>query len=278
MLPGRGEGRVAGDGIAQAGGRPFNAARARVRRGRVRVRSMRVAAPIGDVATSVGMSTGLLKNCKVGDAVVELGPESAAPASEVVVEAQGAGGIRHRSGSQRNRRGPEESRRQVGLFIFSRRTSPPGLDPLCRMGSDVFAIWDPQDTTTDPYFRASFSLARALCIRQRAERESQVVDFSEIDEAILTIEAQSSKLEEVEAATRTIRTACEKIDKRIGVCAEGVGKADCRLDGEDRGAEIDAPCGVTIVLLPSPFKVDRCRKKSAFGRVGLTLLTFRVGV
>ena len=33
-----------------------------------------------DIATAVGNSTGLIKNCKKGDAVVELGPESAAPA------------------------------------------------------------------------------------------------------------------------------------------------------------------------------------------------------
>jgi hypothetical protein len=33
-----------------------------------------------DVATAVGSSTGRIKNCKKGDAVVEMGPESAAVA------------------------------------------------------------------------------------------------------------------------------------------------------------------------------------------------------
>ena len=41
-----------------------------------------------DVATAVGSSTGLIKNCKKGDAVVELGPESAAPCAKIVVEAK----------------------------------------------------------------------------------------------------------------------------------------------------------------------------------------------
>jgi len=108
--------------------------------------------------------------------------------------------------------------------VYSKRTAPKGLEPLQRFAGDVFVVWDAEDSQTDPYFRAALSLTRALCIRQKAQSESQTVDFREIDQAILAVEKQAGSLEEVEDATRTIQRACEKISKRIGIAREALKK------------------------------------------------------
>ena len=42
----------------------------------------------GDVTERTGNTTGHIKNCKVGDCVVELGPDSAAPGARIVIEAK----------------------------------------------------------------------------------------------------------------------------------------------------------------------------------------------
>jgi len=179
---------------------------------------------VGDVATLVGQTTGIVSNCKVGDAVMELGPESAAPGTRMVVEAKERLGYDQDKARAEIELARKNREAQVGLFVYSKRTAPKGLEPLQRLSGDVFVVWDAEDSQTDPYFRAALSLTRALCIRQRAQRESQTVDFREIDQAILAVEKQAGSLEEVEDATRTIQRACEKIAKRIGIAREALKK------------------------------------------------------
>jgi hypothetical protein len=91
------------------------------------------------------------------------------------------------------------------------------MDPLQRLGNDIFVAWDAEDPATDPYFRAALLLARALCVRQRLEAQSAKVDFTEIERAILMVEKQSASLEEVETCTKTIQSSSEKILDRIRV-------------------------------------------------------------
>ncbi len=68
----------------------------------------------GDVATPTGNSTGLIKNCKVGDCVVELGPDSAAPGSKIVIEAKEEKECYTRRGAAGDRNRPQESRCRLG--------------------------------------------------------------------------------------------------------------------------------------------------------------------
>jgi hypothetical protein len=171
----------------------------------------------GDIASSVGATTGLIKNCKKGDAVIELGPESAAPGQRIVVEAKQM--QRYQLADARDY--IEEARKNrgalVGIFVYSKRTAPEGMDPLQRLGNDIFVAWDAEDPTTDPFFRAALLLARALCVRQGLEAQSAEVDFTEIERAILMVEKQSALLEEVETCTKTIQSSSEKILDRIRV-------------------------------------------------------------
>jgi hypothetical protein len=134
-----------------------------------------------DIATAVGNSTGLIKNCKKGDAIVELGPESAASGAKIVVEAKEdasydlAEALTEMAIARQNRAADS------GLFVFSKKVAPTGLEPLARYGDDVVVVWDADDPTTDSWLRIGLSMAGALCIRKALERSKMDVDFTAID-------------------------------------------------------------------------------------------------
>ncbi len=87
----------------------------------------------GDMAVRTGHTTGLIKNSKVGDCVIELGPDSAAPGA-AGGRGQRAGRLHAGQGPRRNRDGPQESRRAGRAVRFfgdvrpgmSRRRQPLG--------------------------------------------------------------------------------------------------------------------------------------------------------
>ena len=169
----------------------------------------------GDVAIRTGPTTGLIKNCKKGDCVVELGPDCAAAGARVVVEAKEDASFtlpkaRAEIDHARRNRGA-----QTGLFVFSKRTSPKGLDDVQRLGGDVFVIWDPEDASTSLHLKVGLTLARALCIRDEQISKSQDLDFAAITKAILEIEKQSQFLGEVTTSAETIRSGADRVLDRV---------------------------------------------------------------
>jgi hypothetical protein len=123
----------------------------------------------GDIATCTRSTTGLIKNCKVGDSVVELGPDHAAAGARVVIEAKEnasstlAGALVEMEIARKNRGAA------VGLFIFSSRTAPQGLEPLARYGNDVVIVWDAEKPATDVVLIAGLEVTRALCARAKTK-------------------------------------------------------------------------------------------------------------
>lgn len=165
----------------------------------------------GDLASATGSCTGAIKNCRVGDIVVELGPDSAAPGLKVVVEAK-----EDKSVDLSKARGEIEIARKnrcaaIGVFVFSKRTAPLGQDPLFRLGNDIFVVWDAEDVTGDVMFKAALSLAKALCVRESKHRKAEVADFKLMDDAILAIETEAARLGSMKTWTETIRANSGKL-------------------------------------------------------------------
>ncbi len=179
---------------------------------------------LGDVATRTGDSTGLIKNRKVGDCVVELGPESAAPSARIVVEAK----EKDQYSIAQAREEIDEARRnrgaQVGLFVYSARLAPAEMAaaPILRFGNDVFVIWNPEDAGTDLFLKTAFTLARALCVRTARHSDAQAGDFQAIDEAICEIEKRTEGLSEIETSAKTIQSGSERILKRVELCRKAL--------------------------------------------------------
>lgn len=186
-----------------------------------------------DIASRTGSTTGSIRNCKVGDLVVELGAECTAAGERFVVEAK-----EHASYTVAKARAELEMARKnrdaaVGLFIFSEKTKPEGLDSFLRDGNDVFVVWDADRVESDVILRAGLSLAKALCVRQARERQAEDGNWDNMDTAILALEQEAKRLTSMKTWTETIQSNSDKIldevrkmaanlEKQIGVLRESV--------------------------------------------------------
>lgn len=178
----------------------------------------------GDIAMPTGNTTGLIRNCKVGDCVIELGPDTAAPGAKVVIEAKEEAGYslaraRQEIETARNNRGAD-----WGLFVFSKKTAPAGLEPFQRYGNDIVIIWDIEDANTDVFLKAGVLAARALCFRAERQSAAQQVDFEAIEKAILDIEKRACNLDDVRKSAETIQSASGKILDRIRIDRDALEK------------------------------------------------------
>ena len=165
----------------------------------------------GDLATSTGNTTGQIRNCKVGDVVIELGPEHVAAGSRIVIEAKDSAAYDLAKAREEMETARKNRDAEIGIFVFSRQTAPEGLENLARYGNDLFTLWDLDDSSSDLFLQAALSVARALCSRASARREHQQVDFGEIDRAIRDIEKQVKGLADISRWGETIRSNSEKI-------------------------------------------------------------------
>ena len=169
----------------------------------------------GDIAEATGRRSGRISRCMVGDAVVQLSPESAAPGARIVVEAKEdkdytiAKALTELEVARKNRDA------QIGVFVFSKRWAPADLDSLARFGSDLVLVWDAEDPLTDVFFKAALEIARAVCVRSRDEAKQQSLDFSPIDQAILEIEKRVQKLDQIGTFAETIQRSSEKILNQV---------------------------------------------------------------
>jgi hypothetical protein len=177
-----------------------------------------------DVAKAVGNETGLIRNCKKGDAVVELGAESAAPCAKIVVEAKEDASYDLTTALKEMEAARQNREAECGLFVFSKKTAPTGLEPLARYGNDVVVVWDADDLATDTHLRLGLSVARALCTRKALERGSMEVDFTAIDGALLEIAKQVKEMDEIRTWTETIRSNGQKILDRLRISTEKLEK------------------------------------------------------
>lgn len=171
----------------------------------------------GDIAVPTGATTGLIKNCKVGDVAIELGPEHSAAGSRIAAEAKEKVGVTLADALAEIEVARKNRGAGVGLFVFSVQTAPEGLEALTRYGNDVVIVWDADDPRSDVVMVAGLSVARALCARARAQRDAEAADFEAIDRAILEIEKQAGGLDEITKSASTIKSGSEKILKRAEV-------------------------------------------------------------
>ena len=182
----------------------------------------------GDVAEFTADSTGLIKNCKVGDVVIHLGPECAAAGARIVVEAKEEVKYSIRMAHEEIERARNNRDAQQGIFVFS-RLSAPLMEPLVRYGADVVVVWDAEDPQSDSYLRAAVEISRALCVRCQQASERHPVDFGPIDRAINEIEKKAKNLDQVNNWATTIRSNSDKIIERVRIDSEAFDKEVCTL-------------------------------------------------
>jgi hypothetical protein len=171
----------------------------------------------GDIAERTGLQTGLIKNRKVGDCVIELGPDSAAAGARIVIEAKEEAGWTVAKAREHMDLARKNRDAAIGLFVLSRQSAGEGFKELDRYGDDVLLVWDPDDTATDLNLKAGLTIARALSIRGQRQSQAQTADFEAIVEAILEVEKQAGFLGEISKATEAIRSQNDKIAERARI-------------------------------------------------------------
>ena len=171
----------------------------------------------GDIPRATGNTKGNIRHCQKGDYVIELGPDSAARGAKIVIEAKQDASYtldkaRAYLDEARKNRGAE-----VGLFVFSARSAPDGIRDLQRIGDDVFVTVDEEAESGDAHFLAGLALCRALAVRHARRRDGTAEELLELNRAILEVEKQSTKLDDISKWATTIHSSAEKILQRARV-------------------------------------------------------------
>jgi hypothetical protein len=168
----------------------------------------------GDVCDFTADRVGAIKNCKVGDVVIALGPDTAAPGAKIAVEAKEekscsiAAALSEIESARKNRLA------QVGVFVFSSKTAPRDLRSLRRFGDDVLVVWDAEDTQTDCFLLAAVELARLMCLCHQRRLDTEAGDFISIETAVLDIEKRAKNLDTIAKRAKTVQIAGGQILKR----------------------------------------------------------------
>jgi hypothetical protein len=184
---------------------------------------------LGDLYEATGETTGAIKQCRKGDHVVELGAESAAAHARIVWEAKEKVSYSLRAALEEIAEARRNRQAQVGVFVFSRRTAPEGLESFQRHGSDVVVVWDADDTGSDVVLRAAYSLGRALAVRERRSDLAPQA-MAEIERAARSVERQIAYLDDVRKWAETVKGHGEKIAERSFKMAEELRRDVERLD------------------------------------------------
>jgi len=184
----------------------------------------------GDMAEFLGNSTGLIKNCKKGDCVVEIGPEHSAAGARVVLEAKEVVGFDLRQARAEIEEGRKNRDAQIGLFVYSKKTAPAGIEPITRFGDDVILVWDAEDPATDLFLKLGLTVARALCNRKRSEREAEKVDFTIIDKALLAIRKRYDDFDTINKHADDIMSGSQKIKDRARIAREDLERQVERIE------------------------------------------------
>ena len=185
---------------------------------------------LGDLYEATGDTTGNIKNCKVGDHVIELGADSAAAHARIVWEAKEKQGSSLRAAVDEIDEARRNRQAQVGVFVFSSKTAPEGLEPLHRHGNDIMVVWNPDDAVSEVVVRAAYSLARCLAVRERRTDRESLAAIMEIDRAARAIEKQVGYLEEVRKWAETVKGHGEKIADRSSRMVDELRRDVERLD------------------------------------------------
>ena len=175
---------------------------------------------LNDLFEATDDSAGAIARCKVGDFVVTLGHESAAPASRIVFEAKEDRSHNLKDALAELQNARENRQPHVGVFVFSREAAPEGIEPLSRWDRDVVVVWDAEDSQTDILLKAAISVARMISVQGRKVSEEATADISEMQAAIDAVCRDVGILDEIVKCASAAQNNCEK----LVIKAEGLKK------------------------------------------------------
>ena len=189
---------------------------------------------MGDMHQSVGSTTGAIKNSKKGDHIITLGLDTSAPGVRIVWEAKEDRSYDLRAALAEIEESRKNRQAQIGVFVFSQRTAQPAMQPFARYGHDIVIVWDQDDSSTDIYVKAAYSVTRALALRESSESKETLEALQHIELSTRQIEKQIQYLDDFKKWGETIKNSGDKIvDRADRVKRELLNEVD-RLDEQVR--------------------------------------------
>jgi hypothetical protein len=187
------------------------------------------------IVTQCGGFTGNIRNCKVGDILITMGPEHVSAGAKIVIEAKADNSYNiakalEEIGVAKRNRGAD-----VGVFVFAKKSqlNPDGtpssdssninnIENLKRYGNDVVVLWDPEDPHTNIFVDAALSISKALLIRKQQslqqtnnavhQLDSNLVAMNNI---IIDLEKEVVLYDEIKKFSETIHSSTEKMLHRL---------------------------------------------------------------
>ena len=173
---------------------------------------------------AVGLNVGEIKNCKKGDFVIELGPDSAAPGERIVIEAKEDAGYSLKLAAEELGLARPNRKAQVDVFALSSKVAPDGMARFQRFGNDIFIVWDAEEPASDLWLVAALEVSRALIVRRAREGAATSTSLAEIDTAIAQLEKDVMGLQQIVTYVGTVTVAAEKIRDEVDRLMKRVGK------------------------------------------------------
>ncbi len=195
---------------------------------------------LGDVHEATGATAGVVPRSKVGDHVVELGPDTAAPGARIVWEAKQVQGYTLRKALDEIDEGRRNRAAQLGVFVFSRRTAPADLVEFQRHGQDFVVVWDAEEPRSDLVMKLAYSAARALAVRESAGEEAHEVAAA-IDRAVRAVEHRLKQLEEIGTWAATVENSGRKIQENARKVREELAEQVEALDAQVEALRREQP-------------------------------------
>jgi hypothetical protein len=196
----------------------------------------------GDVCERLSGTPGR-EGRKVGDYVLTLGPESAAPGVRIVCECKAEKGYTEAQALEELGIARKNRDAQVGIFIVARESAMEGFEGLRRVGMDILVVWDADSPSSDLYLKAALSIARALVVQQHAEAGRSARDVREIEQSVRGIERLIVAVDGIAHDAQLVVKRGTKMGKAAGAMRErledelerlkGVveGRVDCETQG-----------------------------------------------
>jgi hypothetical protein len=203
----------------------------------------REAQRLGDVHEACGATTGAIKHCKVGDHLIVLGPESSAPDVRLVFEAKEDRSYELKQALADIEVARKNRGAQVGVFVFSRKAAPEGLETLRRYGNHVVVIWDAEDASSDVFLACAYSLARALAIREQCAADDTEAALRTIEATTRGVERHVQQADEIRRYAETVQSNGEKIVVRAARMRDELLKEVDELDRQVLALKTTAESG-----------------------------------
>jgi hypothetical protein len=198
---------------------------------------------VGDLCEATGNSAGVIQYNKKGDFVVTLGPESHAPGQKVVWGAKEDKSYNISAALSEIAEARKNREAEVGVFVFSAKAAPAGLEPFARYANDFIIVWDPENPATDLLVKSTFSVSRCILTRKAAVSQETAKALAEIVEAARSVERQVKYIEEFKKKGDIIKNHGKEIAHRAELMIEDLGQQVNRLDRMVQALRADSDQG-----------------------------------